>query len=313
MVAPQVPTQGEVESFLVQRSNWGRWGTDDELGCLNLITPEKRVAAASLVRHGRTVTLSRKVVPSEASEAGSVRCDVSLHKLDERSLAAMDYFGLSYHGFSTTHIDALCHISVDGTVWNGRATSEVLEPHGARWGDIDRWRSGIFTRGVLLDVPGFRGTRYVTPDEPVTGAELDKIASSRRITLEAGDAVLVHSGRTAWNEDNEPWETLGPRWVDPTAVSTRPGLHVSCMEFLRDHDVAVLLWDMMDLAPSGYSLAWSVHGVIRAFGLALIDNVSFDEVLPVSEEFEQWVFLLVAAPLRVSGGTGSPINPLAVF
>lgn len=312
-MAPQFPTDAELDRLLESRSNWRRWGEDDQLGCINLITPAKRVAAASLVRHGRAVSLSRKVVPAEESEAGPVRCDVSLHRLNDRSVAAMDYFGLSYHGFSTTHVDALCHISVNGLVWNGRPTSDVLEPAGARWGDIEQWRSGIFTRGVLLDVPTFRGTRFVTPDEPVTGPELEKLVDSQGLALEAGDAILVHSGRAAWDEENEPWETLGPRWVNPAATSVRPGLHASCMEFLRDHDVAVLLWDMMDLSPSGYSLAWSVHGVIQAFGVALIDNVSFEELLPVSQELDQRAFLLVAAPLRVSGGTGSPINPLAVF
>lgn len=306
-------TEAQLQHLIADRSNWGRWGVDDQLGCLNLITPEKRIAAAGLVRHGRSVSLSRKVVPAEESEAGAVQCDVSLHHLDESSVVAMDYFGLSYHGFATTHIDALCHVSMDGQIWNGRQASEVLQGGGVSWGDIEQWRSGIVTRGVLLDVPGSRGTRYVTPEEPVTGAELEKIARSRGIALEPGDAVLVHSGRTAWNEDREPWETLGPRWVDADASSTRPGLHASCMEFLRDNDIAVLLWDMMDLAPSGYSLAWSVHGAIRAFGLALIDNVSFDEVLPVTTEFDQWEFLLVAAPLRVQGGTGCPINPLAIL
>lgn len=308
-----LPTEKELGYLLKERSNWGRWGDDDQLGCLNLITPEKRVAAASLVRNGRNVSLSRKVMPAEKSEAGLVHCDLSLHQLDEKSVAAMDYFGLSYHGFSTTHIDALCHISVDGLLWNGRPTSDVLQTDGASWGDIEQWCSGIFTRGLLLDVPGSRGTRYVTPEEPVMGIELENIAKSKGMNLQAGDAILVHSGRAAWNDENEPWETLGPRWVEPSATSRRPGLHASCMEFLRDNDVAVLLWDMMDMAPSGYSLAWSVHGAIRAFGLALIDNVSFDEVLLVSEELERSEFLLVAAPLRVCGGTGCPINPLAIF
>ena len=310
---PSSPADEKLADLLRQRSNWGRWGADDQLGCLNLIDAQKRIAAAALVRHGRTASLSRKLVPAEQSEAGAVRCDVSLHQLDEHSVAAMDYFGLSYHGFATTHIDALCHISLDGAVWNGRSASETLQPTGARWGDIEQWHSGIFTRGVLLDVAGHRGTAYVTPDAPVTGSELEKVATSKGMRVGAGDAVLVHSGRAAWNEFRQPWETLGPRWVDPAAPSVRPGLHASCMEFLRDNDVAVLLWDMMDLAPSGYSLAWSVHGVIQAFGVALIDNVSFEEVLPLSAELDEYEFLVVAAPLRVSGGTGSPINPLAIF
>jgi kynurenine formamidase len=310
---PGFPPEEEIRNLLQRRSNWGRWGPDDQLGTLNLIDGPKRAAAASLVRDGRSVSLSREIVPNKKDEAGAVTCDLSFHSLDSRSVAAMDYFGLSYHGFATTHIDALCHVWQDGKLWNDRDGASEMDASGARWGDIEQWHSGVFTRGVLLDVPAHRGAAYVTPDRPVTGDELEQITRDQDLRIDPGDALLIHSGRNQWNREQPPWETLGPRWADRDAGGTRPGLHASCMEFLRDHDVAVLMWDMMDLSPSGYSFAWSVHAAIAAFGLAVVDNVQFDDAVAVCRELQRWEFLTVIAPLRVRGGTGSPVNPLAVF
>ena len=107
--------------------------------------------------------------------------------------------------------------------------------------------------------------------------------------------------------------TLGPRWRDMQARDVRPGLHASCMRFLRDHDVSVLMWDMLDHMPSGFSYAWSVHGAIAAFGLAVIDNVRSDPLVQALRERDRWEFLLAVAPLPVRGGTGSPVNPLALI
>jgi kynurenine formamidase len=305
--------EDEIQELLRNRSNWGRWGEGDQLGTLNLIPPAKRAAAASLVQDGRTASLSREIVPEKNDEAGAVTCELSFHSLDEKSVAAMDYFGLSYHGFATTHIDALCHVWQDGKLWNGRDGATEMDASGARWGDIEKWGSGVFTRAVLLDIPAHRGTDYVTPDRPVTGEELEEVVADLGLKIEPGDAVLVHSGRNQWNRDQEPWETLGPRWKNRDAQGVRPGLHASCMSFLREHDVAVLMWDMMDLSPSGYSFAWSVHAAIAAFGLAVVDNVDFEAALSLSRELQRWEFLVVIAPLRVRGGTGSPVNPLAIF
>ena len=306
------PTDADVRRTLTERSNWGRWGSDDQAGTVNLLTDEKRLADLAVVREGRCFSLAHDIVPNVATESGAPTCALSTHELKPGSTAAMDHFGLSYHGFTTTHLDALCHIALDGQVWNGRAAADELQPGGARWADVTAWSSGIVTRAVLLDVPHHRGTDFVAADAPVHGDELDDLVAARGLTLHPGDAVLVHSGRTAWSAANGPWESVGPRWVDMAAQGVRPGLHASCMEFLRDHDVSVLLWDMLDLSPSGYSYAWSVHGSIAAFGLAVIDNVASDELAADCRQRDRWEFLLTVAPLRVRGGTGSPVNPLAM-
>jgi len=167
---------------------------------------------------------------------------------------------------------------------------------------------------VLADVPASRGVEFVTPDEPVHGWELESILAAQGTTPEPGDALLVHSGRSAWNDSGQSsWETLGPRWNDLEDGGVRPGLHASCMEFIRDHDIAVLLWDMLDLSPSGYSYAWSVHNVIPSFGVAVVDNVDFAALLPVARRLGRHAFMVVVSPLRVVGGTGCPVNPLAIL
>jgi kynurenine formamidase len=309
------PSEDDVRALLRQRSNWGRWGPDDQRGTLNLITDAKRAAAAALVRSGRTASLARPIEPNQSGPAGTAVCEVSTLDRGGGSGACIDYFGLSYHGFATTHIDALCHVWQDGEMWNGRSPDDEIGPSAARWGDIDQWRDGIVTRGVLVDVPTARGASYVTPDAPVHGHEIERILADRGKALEPGDALLVHSGRSEWNRDNPetPWELLGPRMGAHDDPGVRPGLHASCMEFLRDNDVAVLMWDMLDLSPSGYSFPWSVHNAIASFGLAVVDNTDFGAVLPLCRELDRWEFMVVVAPLRVQGGTGSPVNPLAIF
>jgi kynurenine formamidase len=310
---PPMPTDESLRLLLTERNNWGRWGPDDQYGALNLITPDKRVQAARLVTAGRTVTLSSPIVPNVSEEEGAARCDVFTIDRGNGAGAAMDHFGLAYHGFGTTHLDALCHVWQDGAMWNGRTPEEEVHAQGATWGTVEHWRDGIVTRGLLADVPAARGTSYVTPDEPVHGWELERILADQGTPAEPGDALLVHAGRAAWNAEQPAWESLGPRWNALADAGTRPGLHASCMEFIRDTDIAVLMWDMLDLSPSGYSYAWSVHNVISAFGVAVVDNTDFSALLPICRELGRVQFMVTISPLRVVGGTGCPVNPLAIL
>jgi len=93
----------------------------------------------------------------------------------------------------------------------------------------------------------------------------------------------------------------------------RPGLHVSCLEFLRDHDASVLVWDMLDHLPIGYDIPWAVHAALFAYGVALVDNALLEPLSRACVEEKRDEFMLIVAPLVVVGGTGSPANPLAVF
>lgn len=299
-----VPTREEVAGYLTERRNWGRWGANEAAGAINLITAEKRRAAAQLVQSGRSVSLSRLFpkMPGPGNHEPAQHF-MRWFKRDETGGAAVDYYGITYHGVASTHIDALCHVWDENGMWGGRRPEDVLTTQGAHWGDIDAWRDGIVTRGVLLDVPRFRGEPFVSNEKPVHGWELADIAVAQGVTLEPGDALVVYSGRDAWHA----------AYPDQGYVSPRPGLHASCLPFLRDNDIAVLVWDMMDAHPNEYNIPWTVHGAIFAYGIALLDNALLEPVAQACAEEGRYEFMLTIAPLRVRGGTGSPANPIALF
>ena len=305
-----LPTPEEVQSYLRDRRNWGRWGPDDQVGAVNLITPAKRAAAAHLVKTGRSVSLSRDF-PKEPGPNNAFPAQHWIRTAPRgRGGFAADYYGIFYHGVASTHLDALCHTWDEHGMWNGRDPRREITFDGATFGSVEHWSTGLVTRGVLLDVPRHRGEPHVTQEWPVHGWELEDILAARRITLEPGDAICVYSGREAWQAAHPDTPYGRPFGGGP---SVRPGLHVSCLPFLRDHDVAVLAWDMLDHLPIGYDIAWAVHGAIFAYGIALLDNALLEPLARACVEEGRDEFMLIIAPLKVPGGTGSPANPLALF
>jgi len=300
----------EVLALIRDRSNWGRWGKDDQVGALNLVTPQKRVAATRLVTKGRSVSLSREF-PKEPGPGNAYPAQHYMRTVPRPGGGfAADYYGVFYHGVQSTHIDALCHTWDERGMWNGRDPEKEIGFDGATFGGIEAWSDGIITRGVMLDVPRHRGVPSVTQDRPVHGWELEDICQKRGVPVEAGDAICVYSGRDAWQRANPDMPYGRPFGGGPV---DRPGLHVSCLEFIRDHDVAVLVWDMLDYMPNGYDIPWAVHAGIFAYGIALLDNALLEPLARACAEENRDEFMLVISPLRVKGGTGSPANPLAVF
>jgi hypothetical protein len=298
-----VPTKAEVEAYLSERRNWGRWGADDQVGAVNLITPDKRARAASLVRTGRAVSLSREF-PKNPAPNNLNPAQHFMRMIDRGDGGgAIDYYGIAYHGQASTHLDSLCHVWNQNGMWNGRNAHDEIGFEGARWGAITNWSTGIITRGVLLDVPRFRGEPFVTQDRPIHGWELEDVAQSQGVKFEPGDALLVYGGREAWDRVNPIWGS----------GAARPGLHASCLPFIRDNDAALLVWDMMDHMPNGYDIPWSVHGVIFAYGVGLVDNALLEPLAAACAEEGRYEFMLMVLPLVVVGGTGSPLNPVALF
>ena len=302
------PTEAEVDRYFERLNNWGRWGLDDQRGTLNLVTPAKRAAAAALARRGRAVSLAHDLMPQPA---------LDYHMLYPirrgRDRAAIDYVGLIYHGTTVTHLDALCHVEYRGQLYNGRGFDESLGHGGATWGALDAWFDGVVTRGVLLDVAAGRPEGHVTVGRPVSPVDLDEAAARAKLRIEPGDAVVVRSGREAYER-----ATAGA--TPPVSAqgiplpSSRPGLHIACLEWLRAHDVAVLAWDMMDERPVGYGdLGFGVHLGIPILGLCLIDNTYPERLAAACAEEGRYEFLFMALPLRIAGSTGSPCNPIAVL
>jgi kynurenine formamidase len=311
MADRRLPTQLEVMSYLHDRRNWGRWGADDQLGAINLVTADKRAAAARLVRTGRSVSLSR-VFPKEPGPSNAFPAQHWMRTLPRPHGGgfAADYYGIFYHGVASTHLDALCHTWDDQGMWNGRNPAREITFDGATFGSVEHWAHGIITRGIMLDVPRHRGGPCVTQDRPVHGWELEDILQERGIALGPGDAVCVYCGREAWQARNPDTPYGRPFGGGP---NERPGLHASCLPFLRDHDVSLLVWDMLDHMPTGYDIPWAVHGALFAYGVALLDNALLEPLAQACIEEKRDEFMLIVAPLRVVGGTGSPANPIALF
>lgn len=300
------PTLAEVNSWLQEGSNWGRWGENGTAGAINLITPEKRRHAAELVKSGRTVSLGRPLPVEPSSENPQpVQHYMTINEAEDGAGGyACDYLGIFQHGYSVTHIDALCHHWGNDGMWEGLDPAKEITFTGARSGSVDAWSDGIVTRGVLLDVPRYRDKPYVEADDPVHGWELEDIVASQRVSIEAGDALIVNCGRESYAKDN------GGIFYNP---SRHPGVHPSCIKFIRDNDIAVWGWDIADDPRFEYGHARTVHAILGSYGVAILDNALLEPLAEVCAEEGRYEFMLTINPLIVLGGTGSPVNPIAVF
>jgi kynurenine formamidase len=292
-----------VAAFHQTLSNWRRWGEQDQLGTLNLITAKKRAAAAALVRSGRVVSCARPI----PTEPGPSNPEPAVHRMigTHSDGWGADSFSLASHGYATTHLDALCHIFYEGRLYNGYS-SERVTPQGAFELSVDFLRHGIVSRGVLLDVPAAKGKAWLEPGEPIHPADLEQAEDSASVRVESGDVLFVRTGRFARVAAHGDWN---PR-------EQLAGLHADCLPWLHARGVAALGSDgVSDVHPSGIDdVRLPIHVVgIVAMGLSLLDNLDLEELARACREENRGAFLLTIAPLVLSRGTASPVNPIALF
>jgi kynurenine formamidase len=293
----------DVLAFHETLSNWGRWGDQDQLGALNLITPEVTAAAAATVRTGRTVSCARALNTQAAVDNPT---PVAHHMIGTFTEGwGADYVALAPHGFATSHIDALSHVFHDGKLFNGYG-AETVTAHGATRLGIHQLHAGIVTRGVLLDIPALRGVDALAPGEPVFPDDLEAAEGRAGLQVRAGDVLFVRTGRWRWRDEHGPWDL----------ASLAAGLDAACLPWLRARDVAALGSDgVSDVMPSRVDgVPMPIHTVaIVALGLHLMDNLDFEALAARCAEEGRWEFLLAVAPLVLRRGTASPVNPIAVF
>lgn len=305
--APPTVTAAMIQQWQRELSNQGRWGPNDELGTLNLITPEHRVRAARLVTEGVSVSLSHDYLKERAEDATSPFGHEILGSPTAGYIS--DRYTVSYHGYAHSHMDALCHNSSGGLMYNGipRTTVDSI-PGGdgcTRLG-IDNAKQGVVTRGVLLDIARLKGVEYLEPGTPITIADLEAAERQAGVRVGEGDVLLVRAGRWARREETGAWATgrLGA------------GLHASVLPWLRQRGIAMLGSDYIsDVLPSQVEgVAQPIHLItLVTMGLWLFDNLDLEAVAAEAAEQDRWEFMLVAAPLAVPGGTGAPLNPVAIF
>jgi len=294
------------ELFAATR-RWGRWGEDDDRGALNLLTPERVIRAAALVQDGLSVPCGRRLGTEPAVDNPNPALHHMLHAGDFAATQkgfqwAADFVGVAFHGNSVSHIDALSHVFVDGRMYNGASAAEVTSV-GARRSSIEVAEGGIVGRGVLFDIPRLRGVDWLEPGDAIFKDELDDAG----VNVEQGDIVLVHTGRDRRRDALGPWNT----YVDGLA-----GLDPECARWLHDKDPSVLGSDgVSDVMPAA-DLEWPIPihmCALVGMGIHLLDNLRLDLLADACAGRGRWEFLFVVAPLHIGGGTGSPVNPIAIL
>lgn len=303
-------SDAEFRELFERVSNWGRWGEEDQRGTLNYLTSDRIAAAARLVRNGETVSLSCPLNtkrqldnPEPADHHMTMLADVDIGSGSLRF--AKDYVGVDYHNDGHSHIDALCHVAFDGALYNGRSSDSVTAD-GAAVNTVEAMRDGVVGRGVLLDIPRLRGVDWLEPGGHIFPSDLEGAEREQGVTVGEGDVLLVRTGHTHRLDKLEPWDT----------ANAKAGLHPECTLILAERRVAALGCDgNSDTAPSSTEgVDFPIHALtLNAMGMPLMDYLNLEDLTAACARAGRWEFLLVAAPLRIAGGTGSPLNPTAIL
>ena len=309
----QTWTPDHMRKVFEQVKNWGRWGADDELGALNLITPEKRLEGAAAVIAGETVSCALELPVRPSVENPNPALHMMITAGDDCLIpgfnfeSVMDFVGVAFHGMATTHIDALCHVFVDGQMYNGFSKNEVKST-GAQRGSIMCAREGISSRGVFLDVPRMLGVPWLEPETAIRAQQLEQAEEAQGVHVTEGDILLVGTGRDARRAKLGPWS--------PIEVGLA-GLHPECVPWLHERGVAVLGSDgVSDPLPRSGIQDWPMpihQTALVALGVHLLDNLRLDNLGEACARYGRWAFQFNIAPLRVDKATGSPVNPIAVL
>ena len=300
-------TKADFERWMKQLSNWSRWGKDDQKGTVNLITAAKVKQAAALAKSGITVSMERTLDTAESADNSSPLAHI-MTNTGENHVAgayAMDRYEISYHGYGHTHMDALGHAFYDGKMYNGYAQSTVTKA-GAAKNDVTAYKDGVVTRGIIVDIPRLKGIPYMEPGAPIYVEDLEAWEKKTGVKIGSGDALFIRTGRWARRAEKGPWN----------AGEILAGLHVSVVPWLKQRDVAILGGDgASDLMPSQVDgVSQPVHFLMLiALGSPLFDNCDLEAVAATAARLNRYEFLFTAAPMAIPGGTGSPLNPLAIF
>ena len=287
-----------------------RRGGADRRGALSYISAAQVVAVARAVRTGRSVTLAAPVEHRVTAD-NPEPCEHQMMsppgaEAPPAGLAfTYDRIAMNIHGDADSHLDALCHVIYDAALYNG-VPADVVTAAGAAELSVEVASNGIVGRGVLLDIPRLRDVKWLEPGDHVTAADLAAAEEAQQVRVGQGDLLFVRVGHRRRRRELGPWD----------AASARAGLHPSALKFVSDRQVAVLGSDgNNDTAPSpAQGVDYPVHVLaVNAMGMHLLDYLQFEDLVPVCEAEERWSFLCVIAPLRIVGGTGSPVNPIAIF
>lgn len=317
--ASRVVTQETMDAWKRTESNWGRWGADDELGTLNLITPKVRNRASREVTKGISISLGRSIAPQSAVAEGTLsgRPAAVTQKMlsgpPERPSGSTDSLTIAAHGYTITHMDALGHHFFNGLMYNGfPAEKYVSMSGGLARGNVAVASQGVFTRGVLVDIPALKGKPWLEPGTPIFVEDIEAWERKAGVRIREGDAVFIRTGR--WDRE----AAMGPWDIAKSAA----GLDASVIPWVRKRGIALLGSESaLSVVPFPATTVITnpddylpVHNfALVALGLPLIDNADLSQLAKAARQYNRYTFLFTVAPIRVTTGTGVPVNPIATF
>lgn len=291
-------------------SNWGRWGADDERGTLNFLTPDVTRAATASIRSGRCFELS---IPlgSDGPQTGYGGRVNPVHllnmmpsdfKMDDGMCVADDFIMMPLQ--CATQWDGLCHVGYDGLFYNGVPADAVTAYSGAGRNAIDKTLPGVAGRGVLLDIARLHGVDWLPAGHEITPDQLDEALRKQGVDIRSGDTLLF---RTGWRR-----KALVEGWAG--WLTAEPGLGVTCADWLHEREIAALASDNWGVevqpAPEGFMPLHCI--LIRDMGMMLGEIWDLEALADDCARDGQWDFFLTAPVLRVTGGIGSPVSPVAI-
>ena len=319
--APDIET---VRELAARCTNWGRWGADDELGTLNHIRPEDVAAAAGLVKSGRTFSLSIPLDENGPQTGGFGRFNPIHLMIRDGNAAATGTVVRDFYGGrdrwirgtddllilplqSGTQWDSLAHIVFENHIYNGYDATTV-GGKGALRNDIAKAGDKVVGRGVLLDVPRSLGREWLDPGEQIHAADLEACARAQNVSVGRGDIVLVRTGQMAQCRSAGSWGSY--------AGGAAPGLALDTAPWIFERELAAVATDTwgLEVLPNETADVFQPLHIILIVHMGLLLGEIFDlEALAADCAADsRYEFLISAAPLPITGGVGSPVNPLAI-
>lgn len=323
--SPATPSIATVREIGARVSNWGRWGPDDQIGTLNHIRPADIVAAGALIRTGTTFSLSIPFDDQGPQKSGSGRNNpVHLMTVDGRDFMCGSgtpeerdirrrYLQNADSVIITplqaaTQWDGLAHVMFEQQLYNGFSASYVTSS-GAQRNCVTKAVDRLVGRGVLLDLPRAFGVPALEPGHAIDGDDLDLACAAQGVEVGRGDFVLVRTGAMAQVREQGAWGDY--------AGGDAPGLGIGSATWLHDHEVAGVATDTWDIEARPVAtpdVAQPVHILLLVhMGLWLGEIFDLEDLAAHTAETGCHEFFFAAQPLRITGGIGSPINPIAIF
>jgi kynurenine formamidase len=295
-------SKDELERWMKELSNWGRWGKDDQLGTLNLVTPEKRKQAARLVKSGVVVALAPDTMPATIGgvvpgpafigpPAGSSTHDINFAGQGRTGWVHEHNYALTstHHG---PHLDAICHVAYEGRTYNGYSLTEIATKAGgcSKMG-IAGVKDKVVTRAILVDIARMKGLERLEPGTHIYKEDIEAFEKWAKVKFGPGDMFLYRLGG-----------------------SKGSGLDPSFVPFLKERDIALFGGDTSHEAFTVPGFPVAVHTAIMVpLGMNMFDNLDLEALAATAARLKRWEFMFMAAPTPAAHGTGSQINPLAIF